>query len=177
MGDKRLTDIARALERSDPLLAFKWVCSQDTLPFGLQSSYLESVGLPFQNLNIGDGWYGGSTYSYFPGPHNIEATSISLYEDSKGSALAWVHMWKARIKNFNIGLYGLPTEYKRDLEVLLLDTNNDVVIQAKLLGIWPAATDNFTLNYTDNNRLVVTQNFSVDGQEIYWPKLNQRFPP
>jgi hypothetical protein len=169
MASSQLTDIAKIKNRPDPLLAFKWVVVAPYLPFGLPSTYVESLDLPFNNLSIGDGWYRAATFTYFPSTINISSFNIVLYEDDRATALGWVETWKSKVRNPNTGKYGLPSKYKKDLKVTLLDTNNELVLTTTLQGIWPAETSSWPLGQS-NERLTLTQTFSVDGSIAEWHK-------
>ena len=165
------TELAQLLHgvRPDPLLSFKWVCLDDTLPFGLPCHYLEAVELPWENIQVGNGVFVGGSMTYYPGTSDVSGLNLTLYEDQKGTTTEWILNWKARIKNFKTGIYGLPygkNGYKRQMKVALLDTKNQPVIVATLGGIWPEATSAWSLNYTDAGRLVVSQAFSIDIQEV-----------
>ena len=145
-------------------MSFKWVCP--IIPLGLPSHFLESIDIPFNNIKVHDSVYGGSGYTYFPGSHDVGAFNITVYMDSLGTSLKWLMAWKALIKDFDTGAYQLPSVYKQTWKVLLLNTKNDVILEAELQGTWPSDTSAFTLNYTDNGRLTLTQAFSIDNAKI-----------
>lgn len=159
-----LTQISKLLNRPDPLLSFKWVSL--VLPFDLEYHYLESIDLPFNNVKVHDAMYTGSGYTYYPGAHDVSAFNASFYMDSEAIALKWILAWKARVKNFDTGAYYPPKNYKSSWEVLLLDTKNTTIATWKLSGVWPSETTAFSLNYTDNGRLILTQAFSIDDVSI-----------
>jgi hypothetical protein len=147
---------------------FKWV--SNVIPFDLPSNYLESVDLTFNNIKVGEGIYGGSGFSYYPGAHDVASFSATFYEDDRCTALKWVEGWKAKIKNFSTGAYEMPSNYKRTWTITLLNTKNEPVLNAKLEGVWPSNTGNFALNYTSNGRLVLTQEFSKDNMVLEFLK-------
>lgn len=164
------TQISQILEQSrpDPLLSFKWVCSDNTLPFGLPCHYLEAVELPWENIQSNGSFEGGSMV-YFPGHSDISGLNMTFYEDQQGNAMKWLLAWKNRIKDFNTGIYRLPygpEGYKQSMNVAMLDTKNKEVITVEVSGIWPEATSAWSLNYTDAGRLVISQAFSIDHQVI-----------
>lgn len=166
MGNPKLTDIQKLLSRPDPHLSFKWVCYDDTLPFGLPSTYLEGIEVPFLNIKVQQGVFSGSGYNYFPGFHDISAFNMTLYEDQMASTLKWIYAWKKRIKDFNTGAYELPINYKRDMKVCLLNTLNDIILKIHLMNIWPADTQSLNLGYTDDGRTIISQTFSIDSHDL-----------
>ena len=86
-----------------------------------------------------------------------------------GNTLRRLTEWKNQIKNFKTGVYKLPSEYKKNIRVSMLDTANNPVITADLLGIWPTDTGNVSLNYTGGERITITQNFSIDDADLLFP--------
>lgn len=146
--------------RTDPMLDFKWY--SEVIPEGLPSNYLESIDVPFNNITVGEGLYGGSGFTYYPGTHDIAGFSATFYEDSLGTTIKWLLGWKSKVKNFSTGVYYLPVNYKRDWKVTLLNTKNEPIMTVKLIGVWPSETSNLPLNYTSNGRIVISQQFSID---------------
>lgn len=163
------TQVSKLLRRPDPLLSFKWLCPDQTLPFGLPSDYLESIDLSWRNVKVESGVYVGSGYDYYPGAHDISGFTMVLYEDQECNTMKWIEFWKTQIKDMSTGLYQLPTKYKKDMKVELMNSKNQPVMTVELIGIWPEATSNWSLNYTDNGRLTVSQAFSIDDQKITFP--------
>lgn len=169
MGSPELTKLELLIARPDPLLSFKWVlpagfvCAKDT-GFVLPTEYVESIEVPFNNVKS-EGMFSGSGYKYFPSFHDISAFTVNLYMDRGNTALSWLAAWKNKVKDFNTGLYGLPSVFKGEVTVHLLDSQNNGILALTLTGIWPADTNPLQLD-SENNRLVLSQNFSVDGQTV-----------
>lgn len=159
------TDIAIIQSRPDPLPSWKWR-SDTVTPFGLPYHYVEGIDLPWNNIDIGNKIPRGSGYAYYPGTHDISAVTIVLYEDSDARTLQWLYDWKSKVKDFNTGLYGYPTEYKRNWTFVMCNTKDVPVITAELTGMWPADTSPVQLGYSEAGRIIHSQQFSVDGQNL-----------
>lgn len=166
MPDTSLETFLKARSRGDePLLGFKWVCT--SLPYGLPVTYVESVQVSFVNFNIKDGLFAAATYSYFPGFTDIDSFTITFHESISAKATKWILYWKSRIKNFETGAYYLPSNYKEDIKLSLLNNRNESVIDITMVDVWPATNDQWDLNYTDPAaRMQVSCTFSVDDQVI-----------
>lgn len=161
--------IGDLLSRKDPQPTWRWVVTTGTkvLPFGLPASYVESIDVPFLNVQVQSPVFVAGGFVYFPGFHDIAAFGMTFYEDEDGTTLRWIQAWKNRIKNFTSGDMGLPSEYKRDIPVSLLDNTGSVKVSILLKGCWPSDTGNIPLSYTDENgRLTYSQTFSIDDQTI-----------
>jgi len=150
--------------RSDPMLDSRWAC--DAIPFNLPANFLESVDIPFNNIGAAENLYGASGYTCYPSTHTIGSVTMTFYEDELATALAWIHKWKAAVKDFGTGVYNLPDTYKREMTVVLMNGRNVDVLKAKLIGLWPAATSSYSLKYSDAGRLVLTQEFMIDDLEL-----------
>lgn len=162
------TQIEQILQanRPDPMMSFKWVCSDASLPFALPCHYLESVDLNWENIQVASAYYEAGSNSYFPGINDVSAINMTFYEDQLASAMQWIMEWKAAVKDMNTGFYNMPSTYKKDVNISLLDNKNREIMVVKLIGLWPEATSSWSLNYTDAGRLVVSQSFSIDNQKI-----------
>ena len=175
-----LTELAKMMTRPDPLLDFKWVVSgalpfendEFTDPHGsgsfrykVDSSYVESIELPFNNVGT-DSVFAGSGYTIFPTFHTIAGFTMNIYADSEGNAMKWIQSWKSRVKNFSSGVYYPPSNYKRDMVVQLLDTTGKPVVQHTLVRCWPESTSAINLEYTGGGKLAFSQTFTLDDTRI-----------
>lgn len=185
------TSIDHLLNRSEankfPLLSFKWVC--DSLPFGLDPTYVETVDLPWCNIDQQQGWHGAATFSYYPDFSNISSFGITFYEDSNASTMQWIVNWKNRVKTIYVkdnasmgaaqgaegnassyGSYNLPKYYKRNMIFTMLATDNSPVMSVELISVWPTDTSNLSLDYSQSDRIKISQTFSCDDQRIRFHK-------
>lgn len=162
------TKLRLATTRKDPLFSWHWAITSE-IPFGkeygVDHSFIETVEIPFNNVTS-DGVFAGSGYDYLPVFHNVAAFTINVYADADGNSLKWLMAWKGKVKDFSTGLYGLPSEYKRDFQISLFNQKGKTVIKARLIGVWPADTGPIPLQYSSSDRLVYSQNFSIDDMSI-----------
>lgn len=146
----------------EPLYGFKWAIDSDTLPLGLDSTYMEEISLPFPSIAIADPLFGGATYSNFPGFCKIDNVSATFYEDQLMSTTKWILEWMGRIRDFKDGFYFLPHNYKYDIPLVLQNTMGETISKIMLKNVWPSQRDNWDLNYTATNRLTVHVTFALD---------------
>lgn len=158
---KTLTEIEKILNLPDPMLQFKWRAK--TLPFDLPTEYMEGIDLPFNNIGVSEGVHVASRHYFYPGIHTVSQFQATFYEDRNGRAHAWIENWKKKVKNFETGVYQLPSAYKQKMEVQMLDQKNNAILTATIIGCWPADTQPIQLNYTDGSgRVTLQQTFSCD---------------
>lgn len=165
------TQLHRALARPDPMLNFKWQATSIPGPNSslIDTSYIENFDLPFSNVRTTGVFFGGG-YNYFPEFHDTSAFSVTFYGDSEGRAMAYLWGWKQQVKRFNGGLYNLPSKFKDNWKVELLNTKGEVIVKATLVGCWPADTNNVTLDQDGSNRITFSQTFSLDSMELEFVK-------
>lgn len=153
--------IEKLISRSDPLLNFLWVCQK--LPFNMDENYVESISLPFPNIDVGDPLFAGGTFFHFPSFSRVDTVSMTMYEDRKMTTTKWITAWKSKIRNTSKGWYNLPSVYKRDIPVVMFDDDLSPIFKAVLIGCWPTQTSNIDLNYADSQRVIVNVTLSVDN--------------
>jgi hypothetical protein len=168
LGPGGPTSLNKVLSLPDPLLSFKWVCL--SMPFDFPLHYVESVDIPWLNIAIDEKQHTGSSFTYFPGNHDISAFSVTLYEDRKATSLKFIWGWKKRVKNFDTGIYNLPDDetngYKKNMVFRYLDQKNNPIFDVTMMGCWPGDTNNWSANYTDSGRVTLSQTFSIDSQTL-----------
>jgi hypothetical protein len=165
------TELSQLLGMNDPLLNFRWVVQESFA--GLPHTFVERVDLPFNNIQLREGVYNASSFTYYPGFHNVSGFGITFYEDDCATVTQWVEGWKNAIKDFSTGLYNLPITYKHDLQVTLVDTFGNPIVKATLEGIFPTDTSNFSLEYSSSSRISVEQQFSCDNCKLEYLKSSK----
>lgn len=151
-------------KKLDPLLEWKWVCTE--LPLGHDPTYVEEVDLPFPEIQQKEGLFGAGTYTYYPAFEDVSAFDITFYEDSQVNTSKWLKKWFERIRRPSDGAYYLPTNYKFNIKLELKDTSGKTVMYVTLINCWPTSRGNWSLNYTSNERIKVQQNFSIDAVDF-----------
>lgn len=161
------TQIQRAIMRPDPLLTFRWEVADvpDGESYGVNSSYIEGIEVPFNNVRT-TGVFMGGTYKYFPEFHDRSPINVVFYADSEGRALKYLMAWKQQVKDFKSGKYNLPVEFKKDMTLHLLNTRGERVIIVTYIGMWPADTNPVSLDQDGTGRITFSQTFSIDDVEI-----------
>lgn len=156
--------IENLIDRPDPLLKFMWRCTH--LPFKMDENYVESVSLPFPNIDAGDSLYGAGTFFHFPSHVRVDSVSLTFYEDRLLTTTKWLTAWKGKIRNFSKGYYNLPSQYKRNLHFDLINDSLDTIVSVVLVGCWPTQSSNIDLDYTESSNVIISATFSVDAIDI-----------
>lgn len=163
MATKAATpELSTLIKRGDPVLQHQWIIQGDFN--GLPSEYIESIELPFNNVEAAVNLFVGGGYTVFPGFHKIGGINVNFYNDAKLVAFKSLMDWKLRIKDFQTGVYYYPHEYKANVTATLVNSKGEGILSCKLIGIWPTDTSTFTLDQAAEV-LHLSQAFSVDDQE------------
>lgn len=124
--------LAKMQARPDPHLLHQW---KVTMPFGLDSSYVESIhfGLPqVDDIQI----FRGGTFVYMAGIKNVPSVSMVLYEDNEFTATKWVNKWRQLIYN-DAGQYNPTRAYKKTIKINPQNENWQDIVTIELAGAWP----------------------------------------
>lgn len=150
--------LAEFLNTHDPFFGFRWRFK--SFPFGLDPKYIEKVTVPwatYESIPI----YGQGSNNYYHSVQDIDAINVTFYEDTELTVTRMLVEWRKIIQED--GYYGLPADYKFDLEVELLANNSDTVIGVfKGFGAWPSAIDGMNLAYDSSERVSISVTFTLD---------------
>ena len=150
----------------EPLLSMYWHCLE--LPFGGETSYVETVNIPFPSLGVRPVFVGGA-YTQFPSFQEIAAFDITFHEDVAVRSRRWLNNWFNLIRNQQTGAYGLPATYRRNMSFALMagvgnsGTEQRTVMTITLRNCWPTQSGAWDLTNTDPTPLKLQQNFATDG--------------
>lgn len=154
------TFIQRRSGDREPVHDWKWKCL--SLPFGMDVDYCESVDLPKPAVAQKD-LFGAGTFTYYAGFVQIGTFDCMFYEDVSFRTADWLTGWRNKIRDPETGAYGLPPEYKYNIEFGLYDTTGKMILKAVAKNCFPTTEGNWSLNYTGGNGLLKTNvSFSTD---------------
>lgn len=171
-----INPLADARSRKDPLLNIDWYCS---LPFlnGVQSEprtlgweMVEEATLPMFEFEPQSNYRAGKTYHY-PSHQNLGTLTLKMYEDSSGSATAYIRNWQSLMFDHETGLYNVPGVFKNIITVTMFDVAKYEAIVIRYLGCWPQNIDAFQLMGGSAERISPSVTFSVDDIEMTFMQL------
>lgn len=106
--------------------------------------------------------YNAASKNYFPGTYDTQGPSITVVEDDKLSAHAWVLAWQSLVCDEH-GFYGVPTDFKKDLVFEAFDNKGIVNAAYQANGAWPSAITPLQLDRTQSEKVVVEITFQCDS--------------
>lgn len=150
----------------DPMFNIDWEVFAPKVFFAAQF-YIEDINIPFSNIQQAEGVFYQGTMKYFPKMVDVATFSVKLYEDNVGTTLQAIDDWKNLVRNPD-GTYNLPAEYKGDFEISMRDSRRNLTLIVVLKGCFPLATESVELSSSGTERIIITQEFSVDNVVMEW---------
>lgn len=124
---------------------------------------VESITLPNGEVLGQNPSFGGGRTTYYPDFPEVSTISVNFYETETGAANLAISNWQEAVKS-RTGWYGLPAKYKCRLLTNLFGYSSNVqaVMSYSAEGVWPVDAGTLDLNYTEDDRLVLSVTMSVD---------------
>lgn len=155
--------LGAARSRADPLMSFCWYCDLPVLIDGTQLGwqYVEECTLPFVDFEQQSYSRAGKKFHY-AGAYSLGTLTLKCYEDINGSVTQYIQSWKNSILDDATGLFRNPSDYKKTINVTVIDVAKQTVMFFKYLGCWPMRPDSFNMNSGASDRITPSIEFSVD---------------
>jgi hypothetical protein len=180
--------VSEMAKRFDPVTNFEWMAvirgrgasAKTELPW----YYIDDITLPAPNFESTQKYINGKEIKYAD-MFSVNNCTIKIYSDISGLAFNYCNAWCRSIFRDD-NLHQLPSVYKKDIWVFILDAKRNVVTDIQLLGCWPTAwadyqlvgnaaaaletsltlsVDDFKMNYNDDPQAIanVIQRATSDG--------------
>ncbi len=102
---------------------------------------------------------------YFAGKVEFQQFDCIIIEPIDAFLTDAIMAWTSLVQEFNTGLRGYVSMYKKNLTLELLDGVKNSIQKWVLIGSWIVSTNLGDLDYTDSNTVDVTLTFRYD-----WPR-------
>ena len=100
------------------------------------------------------------------GKVSFEDWEVTVRGDINGVVYNALKDWRERVYNKTSGRIGYASEYKRDIQVQLLDLDENPVLSFTLIGAWPKAIQSVDLNMANNEYVRFTTTFAYDYYQV-----------
>lgn len=176
-------DVLSAMQaRPDPLMSFNWfavmplISPKNGQSYDLGWEYVEEATVPFVEFEQVSNYRAGKNI-HFPQHNSVGTLGLKLYEDSNGTATAYLNAWQATMYNPDTGLYSYPKDYKKAIQVTILDVAMNSVMVIDYMDCWPMRFDQVNLNSGSSERVLMGAEFSVDRVNIKIGKFGESEMP
>lgn len=151
-----------------PMPKWRWVSKiigpQGGIPgVDFDALLIESITLPNGEVLSPSPSFGGGRTTFYPDFPEVSSISVNFYETETGAANLALGNWQEAVKSRE-GWFGLPAKYKCRLLTNLFgySSNRQAVMAYSGEGIWPSDGGTFDLNYTEDERLIISVTLSCD---------------
>lgn len=171
--------------RGDALQNWCWyavlpeVTNRSAFSFGrLQPSiaipwyYIQTANLPRRDIST-DSTQTNGHQRYYPSAYAVPELQLGFFMDTKNKAQQYLTAWESQIlgtddpsDTLNQGMWGLPAEYKKDINIMLLDTVKREMLNVKYVRCWPVGLDALDLTSDTAAALVQNVRFMVEDLHI-----------
>lgn len=163
--------------RGDSLQNWSWYClapdiNTDNGLVKLPWYYVQTSNLPQRNISANSIYRNGRAV-YYPENYNIADLTLGLFLDTSGLAMKWIEAWKSRVVgnldptiSTNQGGWGLPADYKKNVNIMLLSPAKQEMLNIKYINCYPTDTQITDLASNESNPMVLTVQLKVEDIDI-----------
>lgn len=149
--------------RDEPVLSYQWVGiinDPNAGPAGqLPSEFIDGINTASIQVAPQVHTFNGMTKKT-AGEFSVESITIKLYTDIRARTFNYADTWMRSTYRTD-GFYNLPSQYKRDVQIYILDATNQTVTDIAFLGCFPTSYEAYSLN-SDASLLETNLTLSVD---------------
>lgn len=154
--------------RGDPITNFDWIAVVVNKGLSLNSTipwyYINNIQAPGMNIAAVEKYRAGRQVK-FADVFSVDACTIQLYSDTTGQAFNFCNDWIRSVYRDD-DLYQLPSVYKKDIYIFILDITRAVVVDVKLIGCWPTQWAGYNLTSEGSAVLPTSLTLSVDDMRV-----------
>lgn len=176
--------------RSDALQTWNWYCvpppitNSSAISLGsiggtnLTSSamlpwyYVQTANLPFRTFQPDTIQRNGHAVIY-PESYSVENLTLGLFMDSSSKSMSYISAWQGLVmanqnpKNpTNQGLWGRPSQYKKDIQVVLLSVARQQILKFRYINCWPLSVGTLSAVPGGSDIFIADVTFAVEDVDI-----------
>ena len=153
---------------ADPMLPFAFNVRVDGV---IPNTYVKEVNVPLPSHESAEILVEGRPMKIVSFMSNNDI-SITFYEDEFGFILKQMEQWRIKMYDPTTGTYGMPADYKKNIEVFTIDRDTQIGTQMVAKGAFPKSMTGYNFDTENLNRPTkLTVNFSIDA--IYYSFTNK----
>jgi hypothetical protein len=154
--------------RGDPITTFEWIAVVVNKSVSLNTTlpwyYINNIQMPSPSLGSEEKYVDGRMKK-FASLFSLDGCTIKIYSDTTGTAFNFANDWlRATYRDDN--LYQLPSAYKKNIYVFILDVTRKIVVDIQLIGCKPSAWQGYSLNSEGSAALETSLSLDVDDFRV-----------
>lgn len=163
--------------RGDALQSWNWYAILPDINYegrivSLPWYYAQSSNIPSRSIQSNSHNVNGHPIHY-PESYSVEQLQLGLFMDDSNKTQHWLKAWESTIVGTenpkisgNQGMWGLPAEYKKEINIVVLNSTKEVALNFKYLNCWPATHANPELVSGSGEAMLNTVSFLVEDVHI-----------
>lgn len=155
--------LQKLMLRDEPVLAYQWVGiiidSNASAGGQLPSEFIDGITTPPIQVAPQVHNFNGAAKKT-AGEFSVDSITLKLYTDIRARSFNYADQWM-RATYRTDGFYNLPSKYKRDVQVYVLDNTGSTVTDMRFVGCFPTSYDSYDLN-SEASLLETRLTLSVD---------------
>ncbi len=146
----------------DPAIAWRFGCTFPTINgLTIADTYLDKATLPQELVESANQYVAGS-FVYYPTTMNSSDVELTFYEDRSFSVFKYLTYWRRQVLDDD-GNYGLPKDYKKELDFTLYDQTGATGLTLRYVGAWPKGPAAYNMDSESSGRLLTVCSMSLDS--------------
>jgi hypothetical protein len=134
--------------------------------------YVQSANLPQRNIATDSVSVNGHQ-SHFPESYSVPNLTLGFFLDNTNKVQEWLKAWQGQILvnadptiPGNQGGWGLPANYKKTINIVVLDVKQSRMLDVRYINCWPTDPQALELGSGTAEGLVQSVSFQVEDVEI-----------
>lgn len=149
--------------RGEPVLSFEWLAvvldpnPSSSLPW----YYIDTITCPGMSIAQQSNYFNGLT-KHYAGNVQIDQLELGLFTDKAAVTFNYAAQWFNGTYRTD-GFFNLPSRYKRDVILYVLDEKRKTIIDIRFIGCWPT---NYAPYQLDSNNNVVETRLTLSVDQV-----------
>lgn len=147
--------------RGEPVLSFDWlaVVVDPNPSTSIPWYFIDTLTTPGMQVGQQELHFNGINKKY-AGQLSVDSVALGLFTDSNAATFNYAYDWFTSTVRTD-GFYNLPSKYKRDVILYVLDAKRKTIIDIRFVGCWPTSYDSYSFD-AQNNIVETRLTLSVD---------------
>ena len=134
--------------------------------------YVQTANLPQRTINPDSVNINGHQVHY-PESYSVQGLTLGLFMDNTNKVQEWLKAWQGQILvnkdptiPGNQGGWGLPSNYKKTINIVVMDVKQSRMLDIRYINCWPSDPQPLDLTSGQAEGLVQQVTFQVEDVEI-----------
>lgn len=104
----------------------------------------------------------GNEKRYVAGQATFETVPLTVRDYVDREVRAAIIRWRRQVYDPETGLVGLPSDYKKTADMIIMAPNNTLLRKCSLIGVWPQAMTPGDLDMSSSEQVMIEMTLRYD---------------